>query len=62
MIVFVCNLCGFEYNSELGCPDAGIEPGVDFDDLPDDWTCPYCGAGKEEFEPVKTVENDDDEA
>lgn len=59
MIVFVCNLCGYEYKAEEGCPEAGIEEGTDFDDLPENWTCPFCGAGKEEFEPVK--ENDTDE-
>ena len=44
MIIFVCNLCGYEYKASEGCPDAGIEEGTDFDDLPEDWTCPYCGA------------------
>lgn len=50
MDVYVCNLCGYEYNPAEGDPDAGIAAGVAFKDLPDDWVCPVCGAGKEEFE------------
>lgn len=61
MIIFVCNLCGYEYKASEGCPDAGIEKGTDFDDLPEDWTCPYCGAEKSEFEPVEVKDDDDDD-
>lgn len=46
---FVCSVCGYVYNPESGDPDNGIAPGTKFEDLPDDWTCPLCGAGKEEF-------------
>ena len=42
---YICNICGWEYNPEVGCPDAGIEPGIPFEDLPDDFECPECGAG-----------------
>ena len=49
---FVCNLCGYEYDPKTGDIDAGIDPGIDFDDLPEDWVCPICGASKEEFEQV----------
>ena len=37
---------------ELGDPDGGIEPGTPFEEIPDDWICPVCGVGKEEFRPV----------
>ncbi len=38
--------CRYEYDSAKGDPEKGIEPGTSFDDLPDDWTCPHCGASK----------------
>jgi len=44
-----CIICGYIYNPEVGDPVAGIEPGTSFDDLPDDWICPDCGASKDEF-------------
>ena len=47
---YVCVVCGYVYDPEDGDPDNDIKPGTSFDDLPDDWTCPVCGAGKEEFE------------
>ena len=47
---YVCTICGYIYDPEKGDPDEGIEPGTKFDNLPDDWTCPICGAGKEDFE------------
>ncbi len=46
---YVCGICGYVYDPEEGIPDEGIEPGTSFDDLPDDFTCPDCGALKEEF-------------
>lgn len=49
---YVCNVCGFEYNPEIGLPNQGIEPGTAFEDLPDDFVCPVCGVGKSEFSPV----------
>ncbi len=45
----VCDLCGWEYNEEEGYPDGGIAPGTKWEDLPDDFVCPICGAGKDEF-------------
>ncbi len=54
---FVCELCGYVYRPRLGDEDNGIEPGTDFEDLPADWTCPLCGASKEDFE---AVDADDD--
>jgi len=47
---YVCSVCGYVYDPEDGDPDNGIEPGTSFEDLPDDWTCPVCGAEKELFE------------
>lgn len=46
---YVCALCGYVYDPKLGDPDGGIEPGTAFGDLPDDWTCPVCGATKDDF-------------
>lgn len=47
---YVCTVCGYVYDPEEGDPDNGVEPGTPFGNVPDDWTCPICGAGKEEFE------------
>jgi rubredoxin len=47
---YVCNLCGYVYDPADGDPDNGIKPGTAFEDLPEDWTCPICGAGKEDFD------------
>ena len=57
----VCALCGYEYKSQLGDPENGIEAGVDFEDLPDDWVCPLCGASKEDFDHIQEDENSTDE-
>jgi rubredoxin len=46
---YKCVICGYIYDPALGDPDEGIEPGVVFSDLPDDYICPVCGAGKDEF-------------
>ena len=46
---YVCP-CGFVYDPEEGDPDAGIAPGTAFEDIPDDWVCPWCGLGKDSFE------------
>ena len=46
---YVCDLCGYVYDPSVGDPDGGISPGTSFEDLPDDWVCPVCGAGKEDF-------------
>ena len=47
-----CTLCGYVYDPAKGDPDSDIEPGTAFEALPDDWVCPDCGAGKEDFEKV----------
>ena len=49
---YECIVCGYVYDPEEGDPDNGIEPGTSFEDLPDDWECPDCGAGKDDFEPL----------
>ena len=46
---YVCEPCGYVYDPEEGDPDSGIEPGTAFEDLPDDWVCPWCGLGKDVF-------------
>ena len=50
---FVCKVCGYIYDPEVGDPDQGVAPGTAFEDLPDTWVCPECGMGKDEFEPVE---------
>lgn len=49
---YACNLCGYVYDPAKGDPDNGITAGTAFEDLPDDWVCPECGAEKSEFSPV----------
>ncbi len=49
---YECTVCGYIYDPEEGDPDNGIKPGTVFKDIPDDWVCPTCGAGKDVFEPV----------
>lgn len=49
---WVCNICDWEYDEENGDPDNGIEPGTKFEDLPEDFVCPLCGVGKDEFSQV----------
>jgi flavin reductase (DIM6/NTAB) family NADH-FMN oxidoreductase RutF/rubredoxin len=50
---YVCKVCGYVYDPEKGDPDGGIVPGTKFEDIPDDWVCPICGVGKEDFEKEK---------
>lgn len=47
---YVCSVCGYVYDPADGDPDNGIKAGTSFADLPDDWTCPVCGAEKGQFE------------
>jgi rubredoxin len=47
---YECSVCGYVYDPAEGDPDNGIDPGTAFEDLPDDWTCPVCGASKDQFE------------
>ncbi|HEY9898930.1 MAG TPA: rubredoxin [Pantanalinema sp.] len=49
---FRCIVDGHIYDESLGDPDSGIAPGTRWEDVPDTWTCPECGVGKEDFEEV----------
>jgi len=51
MIKYVCNVCGYVYDPEVGDPDSNIPAGTAFEDLPDDYECPICGVGKDDFSP-----------
>lgn len=48
---YVCNICGYVYDPEKGDPEQDVKPGTIFDDIPDDWVCPLCGAPKDDFSP-----------
>ena len=47
-----CVICGYIYDESLGDPDSGIEPGTPWEDIPETWFCPECGASKLEFEMI----------
>lgn len=47
---WVCVICGYVYDPELGDPDNGVEPGTSFEDISEDWACPECGVDKNSFE------------
>ena len=47
---YKCTICGYIYDPGSGDPDGGINPGTSFEQIPDTWVCPVCGAGKEVFE------------
>ena len=47
---YICTVCGYVYQQQEGDPDRDIAAGTAFEDLPQDWTCPLCGAGKDAFE------------
>jgi rubredoxin len=47
---YTCQVCFYIYDPEIGDPDNGISPGTSFEDLPEDWVCPTCGAEKSSFE------------
>ncbi len=47
---YVCVVCGYVYVPEEGDPDNGVEPGTPWEEVPEDWVCPLCGVGKEDFE------------
>ncbi|MCL2013883.1 MAG: rubredoxin [Oscillospiraceae bacterium] len=48
---YVCDICGYTYDEAAGEPDSGVEPGTKWEDVPEDFICPICGAGKEAFSP-----------
>ncbi len=47
---YVCSVCGYVYDEELGDPDNGIEAGTKWEDVPEDFSCPLCSVGKDQFE------------
>lgn len=53
MAKYECMVCGWIYDEEVGDLDSGVEAGTKWEDLPDDWVCPMCGAAKEDFELIE---------
>ena len=49
MAKYVCDVCGWVYDTEEGYPDGGIAPGTAWEDVPEDFECPLCGVGKDQF-------------
>ena len=49
---YVCVVCGYVYDEDLGAEANGIAPGTKFEDLPEDYACPLCGVGKDQFDKV----------
>jgi rubredoxin len=49
---WICTICQYVYDPETGDPDNNVPPGTAFEDIPDGWVCPLCGAGKDVFEPA----------
>lgn len=47
---YVCTVCGYIYDEEVGDPDNDVEAGTKFEDVPEEWVCPLCGVPKSEFE------------
>jgi rubredoxin len=47
---YVCTICGYVYDPAEGDPDNNVAPGTKWEDVPDDWECPICGASKDDFE------------
>ena len=61
MAIYVCTLCGYEYDPKNGDPENGIPEGTDFEDLAEDFECPLCGAAKDEFEKQRGEDEENDE-
>ena len=49
---YVCDVCGWEYDPAVGDPDNGVVPGTAFEDISEDWVCPECGVGTDQFSEV----------
>lgn len=56
MAKYLCKLCGYIYDEEKGDPDSGIAPGTKWEDVPNDWVCPLCGAAKSEPDVWEKIE------
>lgn len=50
---YICVVCGYVYDPEIGDEDNGVAPGTAFENVPEDWLCPLCGVGKDQFEPTE---------
>ena len=50
---YECDVCGYVYDPANGDPDNSVQPGTAFQDIPDDWVCPECGAPKDQFSPLE---------
>jgi len=50
---YQCDACSYIYDPQVGDPDNGVAPGTAFQDIPDDWVCPDCGADKSQFSPME---------
>jgi rubredoxin len=50
---YICTVCKYIYDPDVGDPSSGVKPGTHFEELPADWVCPSCGATKDQFEKVK---------
>ena len=49
---YVCDICGYVYDEQVGDPENDVAPNTAWDDVPDDWVCPLCGVGKGQFSPL----------
>jgi len=54
---YLCIVCGWVYDEETGAPSEGLAPGTRWEDVPITWTCPDCGAGKDDFEFIEIERN-----
>lgn len=51
MTKYICTVCQWVYDPEVGDPESGVPAGTAFEDIPADWVCPLCGVSKDDFEP-----------
>ena len=51
MVKYVCEICGYVYDPAVGDPDNGIAPNTAWENVKEDWVCPGCGVGKDQFKP-----------
>jgi rubredoxin len=58
MVIYVCQLCGYEYDPKSGDPENGIPEKTEFEDLPEQFVCPLCGAAKEDFEKARSEDDE----
>ncbi|MEH6648639.1 MAG: rubredoxin [Motiliproteus sp.] len=49
---YQCDICDYHYEAAVGCPDEGVTPGTSWQDIPDEWVCPECGAPKKLFSQI----------